>query len=141
MVGSVESREVRLDLGFSRVWGRSRRKREDLLVEDSKTGFSVRKRSNREGKVCGKGVLVLETDVQGGNGAAVFGLSMYGWQREGKDNGMGAKIPKQGRGAVLAGSLWGEVERGEGRWVSWVSWEKETVLGGKWGNGIGRRLV
>jgi hypothetical protein len=34
MVESVESWEVRLDLGFSRVWGRSRRKREDLSAED-----------------------------------------------------------------------------------------------------------
>jgi hypothetical protein len=46
MVGSAESREVRLDLGFSRVWGRSRRKREDLSGEDWKAVFSVRKRSN-----------------------------------------------------------------------------------------------
>jgi len=29
---------------------------------------------------------------------------------------VGAEIPKQGRAAALAGSLWGEVERGEGRW-------------------------
>jgi hypothetical protein len=58
-----------------------------------------------------------------------------------KGNGVEAKIPKQGRATTLAGSLWGEIERGDGRWVSWVSWEKETVLGRKWGNGVGRQLV
>jgi hypothetical protein len=83
----------------------------------------------------------LETGVQGGNGAVVFGLSRYGWRREVKGNGVEAKIPKQGRATTLAGSLWGEIERGDGRWVSWVSWEKETVLGRKWGNGVGRQLV
>jgi len=66
MVGSVESREVRLDLGFSRVWGRSRRKREDLSAEDWKAVFSARKRSKQEGKVCGKGVLVFGDRCAGG---------------------------------------------------------------------------
>ena len=51
---------------------------------------------------------------RGGNRAAVFGLSRYGWQREGKGNGVEAKIPKQERAAALVGSLWGEIERGEG---------------------------
>jgi len=61
-----------------------------------------------------KGCWFLETGVQGGNRAAVFGLSRYGWQREGKGNGVEAKIPKQERAAALVGSLWGEIERGEG---------------------------
>jgi len=48
MVGSAESREVRLDFGFSRVWGRSRRKREDLSVEDWKTVVNPEKKKYKK---------------------------------------------------------------------------------------------
>jgi hypothetical protein len=48
MVGSAESREVRLDLGFSLVWGRSRRKREDLSVEDWKTVVNPEKKKYKK---------------------------------------------------------------------------------------------